>query len=194
MSANNLFSFLDVPPDDLDEGISLEHTTEQNSDRPPTPTSSLKRKAQSPKLRPPEQDGDHLVDIELTTNAVKRARLRSRGPVVLDDFETEAKREITASAGLTGTTTEVGSRLELRHQVGLLFHVNYPSGQCSRFGTKSLYRLATNILHYLSMFHPQNLIGSTSLNWIPSRGFLSMPYNVTRVCSFRLTLVQERLS
>ncbi|EKM75469.1 hypothetical protein AGABI1DRAFT_46451 [Agaricus bisporus var. burnettii JB137-S8] len=38
-------------------------------------------------------------------------------PIVLDDFETEAKREIAASAGLTGTTTEAGSRLELRHQV-----------------------------------------------------------------------------
>jgi len=124
MSAN-LFSFLDVPPDNLDEGI---HFTGQNSDRPPTPTSSLKRKAQSPKLRPPEKDGDHLADIELAINATKRARLRSPGPVVLDDFETEAKREVTASAGLTGTTTEVGSRLELRHQVCFLFHANYLSG------------------------------------------------------------------
>ncbi|KAF9042917.1 rRNA-processing arch domain-containing protein [Panaeolus papilionaceus] len=37
-------------------------------------------------------------------------------PVVLDDFETEAKREVEASAGLTGTV-EGGSRLELKHQV-----------------------------------------------------------------------------
>ena len=124
MSANNLFSFLDVTPDNNDEGLLLEHTVERISDRSPTPTSSLKRKATSPKPQHPEQDGDHLADIELATNTTKRARLRSPDPVVLDDFETEAKREITASAGLTGTTTEVGSRLELRHQVGFPFHVN----------------------------------------------------------------------
>ncbi|KXN88677.1 ATP-dependent RNA helicase mtr4 [Leucoagaricus sp. SymC.cos] len=41
----------------------------------------------------------------------------SPNPVVLDAFETEAKREVAASAGLTGATTEAGSRLELRHQV-----------------------------------------------------------------------------
>jgi ATP-dependent RNA helicase DOB1 len=46
----------------------------------------------------------------------KKPRLSSPHPIVLDDFETEAKREIEASAGLTGTA-EVGARLELRHQV-----------------------------------------------------------------------------
>jgi len=46
----------------------------------------------------------------------KKRRLSSPKPVVLDDFETEAKREIEASAGLTGTV-ELGTRLELRHQV-----------------------------------------------------------------------------
>ena len=46
----------------------------------------------------------------------KKQRLSSPKPVVLDDFETEAKREVAASAGLMGTV-ETGSRLELRHQV-----------------------------------------------------------------------------
>jgi len=46
----------------------------------------------------------------------KKPRLSSPNPIVLDDFETEAKREIEASAGLTGTA-EAGTRLELRHQV-----------------------------------------------------------------------------
>ncbi|KAF8958427.1 rRNA-processing arch domain-containing protein [Flammula alnicola] len=49
-------------------------------------------------------------------SAPKRPRLSSPKPVVLDDFETEAKREVAASAGLTGTA-EAGSRLELKHQV-----------------------------------------------------------------------------
>ncbi|KIJ98963.1 hypothetical protein K443DRAFT_103070 [Laccaria amethystina LaAM-08-1] len=42
--------------------------------------------------------------------------MASPAPVVLDDFETEAKREVAASAGLTGAV-EAGSRLELKHQV-----------------------------------------------------------------------------
>lgn len=49
----------------------------------------------------------------------KKPRTASPKPVVVDEFETEAKREVAASAGLTGGV-EAGSRLELRHQVGLL--------------------------------------------------------------------------
>jgi len=49
----------------------------------------------------------------------KKPRLSSPNPIVLDDFETEAKREIEASAGLTGSA-EAGAKLELRHQVPFL--------------------------------------------------------------------------
>jgi ATP-dependent RNA helicase DOB1 len=48
--------------------------------------------------------------------APKKPRLASPKPVVVDEFQTEAKREVAASAGLTGTV-EAGQRLELRHQV-----------------------------------------------------------------------------
>ena len=48
--------------------------------------------------------------------ALKKQRLSSPKPVVLDDFETEGKREVAISAGLTGAA-ETGSRLELKHQV-----------------------------------------------------------------------------
>ncbi|KAH8110971.1 antiviral helicase [Phellopilus nigrolimitatus] len=48
--------------------------------------------------------------------ASKKLRIASPAPVVVDEFETEAKREVAASAGLTGAV-EAGSRLELRHQV-----------------------------------------------------------------------------
>ena len=39
--------------------------------------------------------------------------------MTIDEVEIEAKREVAASAGLTGAV-EAGSRLELRHQVSLL--------------------------------------------------------------------------
>ncbi|KAA1477052.1 antiviral helicase [Dentipellis sp. KUC8613] len=50
----------------------------------------------------------------------KKARIEETPapqPVVVDEFETEAKREVAASAGLTGAAETAGSRLELRHQV-----------------------------------------------------------------------------
>ncbi|KAI0646215.1 antiviral helicase [Trametes meyenii] len=46
----------------------------------------------------------------------KKARLEPPNPVVVDEVEIEAKREVAASAGLTGAV-EAGSLLELRHQV-----------------------------------------------------------------------------
>jgi ATP-dependent RNA helicase DOB1 len=46
-------------------------------------------------------------------------------PVLLDDFETEAKREVAASASLQASD-ESGSRLELRHQVSLI--LDYAQG------------------------------------------------------------------
>ena len=52
--------------------------------------------------------------------ASKKPRLASPKPVVVDEFQTEAKREVAASAGLTGTV-EAGQRLELRHQVWVMF-------------------------------------------------------------------------
>lgn len=55
-----------------------------------------------------DEDDDH---------ASKKPRLvDAPNPVVVDEFETEAKREVAASAGLTGAV-EAGTRLELKHQV-----------------------------------------------------------------------------
>jgi hypothetical protein len=60
------------------------------------------------------------LDQEETEPALKKPRLASPKPVVVDEFQTEAKREVAASAGLTGTV-EAGQRLELRHQVRVLY-------------------------------------------------------------------------
>lgn len=110
MSANDLFSFLEPTVDDDDdamvEDVPEAGQTSSVADRPSTPP-TLKRKIDTT-----AQNGDTNIEIDL-----KRPRMGSPKPIVLDDFETEAKREIAASAGLTGATTEAGSRLELRHQV-----------------------------------------------------------------------------
>lgn len=124
MSANDLFSFLDAPVDDDDdidiEGVPEQELAHEDNGQPTTPLLILKRKAESLSPTPVDQNGDTEMtsDEHLDGNGpTKRARIGSPKPIVLDDFETEAKREIAASAGLTGATTEAGSRLELRHQV-----------------------------------------------------------------------------
>jgi ATP-dependent RNA helicase DOB1 len=50
--------------------------------------------------------------------------------MVVDEFETEAKREVAASVGLTGATETAGSRLELRHQVRLQDSFRGPLADC----------------------------------------------------------------
>ncbi|KDR70276.1 hypothetical protein GALMADRAFT_76347 [Galerina marginata CBS 339.88] len=89
----------------------------------PSLTAPQKRKADSPPLVEPsnaQRTNGHVAEDSISDagpSAPKKSRVSSPKPVVLDDFETEAKREVAASAGLTGTTAEAGSRLELRHQV-----------------------------------------------------------------------------
>lgn len=58
----------------------------------------------------------------------KRPRLVEPAPIVLDEFETEAKREIEANAGLTGAEVTVGQKISLSHQVSHRFH----SDMCCR--------------------------------------------------------------
>lgn len=132
MNANDLFSFLDedAPADD--------HSNEMQTDSVPTPKSKqhgpvpLKRKAISPSpipqngraLSPKTQSSHGDSDTQMREpdepipgpSVPKKPRMASPKPIVLDDFETEAKREIAASAGLT-EAVESGSRLELKHQV-----------------------------------------------------------------------------
>jgi ATP-dependent RNA helicase DOB1 len=97
---SNLFSFLDETQEG-DDGDHESMDVEMNS-----PVIN-KRKADT--LLGADEQNDQV-------SAPKKQRLSSPKPVVLDDFETEAKREIAASAGLTGAA-ETGSRLELKHQV-----------------------------------------------------------------------------
>ncbi|KAG8826252.1 ATP-dependent RNA helicase mtr4 [Serendipita sp. 401] len=61
------------------------------------------------KRKASEQGNDH-------SNG-KRARIGSPNPLVLDEFETEAQREVDASAGLTGAEVTDGQKISLSHQV-----------------------------------------------------------------------------
>ncbi|KIY70037.1 antiviral helicase [Cylindrobasidium torrendii FP15055 ss-10] len=56
------------------------------------------------------------VTIDQEPSGKKQRLEEPEHPEVLDDFETEAKREVAASAGLQGSVEE-GAKLELRHQV-----------------------------------------------------------------------------
>ncbi|KAH8996227.1 NUC185 domain-containing protein [Lactarius akahatsu] len=120
MTSNDLFSFLDDNHDSGNSDSESDVMQVDNTKLAYAPTPSNKRSAEPPKPRervkspassPPPEDGPPS----------KRKRLEvpsaSAPAVVVDEFETEAKREVAASAGLTGATDAAGLRLELRHQV-----------------------------------------------------------------------------
>ncbi|KAG6878470.1 hypothetical protein C0993_006312 [Termitomyces sp. T159_Od127] len=111
MASNDLFSFLDeIPPED-----DIKNEEEMQIDQSLPTTKSQKRKVKFPSREPsPPINGDVHLDNE--PGPSKKPRISSPNPIVLDDFETEAKREVAASAGLTGSV-DTNSRVELRHQV-----------------------------------------------------------------------------
>ncbi|RDB26840.1 ATP-dependent RNA helicase mtr4 [Hypsizygus marmoreus] len=118
MNANDLFSFLDEsPPEDVDghDGDAMQIDNAETTTKP-----TQKRKADSPSAQQtaPQDRDAHMQDLndEPGPSVPKKARISSPKPLVLDDFETEAKREVAASAGLTGSV-DSGTRLELKHQV-----------------------------------------------------------------------------
>ena len=108
MNSNDLFSFLD----ETKEGDDSDH--DEPMDIETDPPAINKRKVDI--LLGPDEEN-------VQVSAPKKQRLSSPKPVVLDDFETEAKREVATSAGLTGAA-ETGSRLELKHQVCRLENLN----------------------------------------------------------------------
>lgn len=121
MNSNDLFSFLNEEQREENEDGDEEELNGNDKDiSEPMDTDEgsnmRKRKA---------KEDDEAVDMRAkeeedqdTEYSPKRARMSESvpEPVVVDEFETEAKREVAASAGLTGAV-EAGSRLELRHQV-----------------------------------------------------------------------------
>jgi ATP-dependent RNA helicase DOB1 len=107
MNSNELFSFFDQP---RDEDMDVQEFDAMQVD------TSKKRKAPSPVPTTVRNDELSFPEDEPAASSSKKQRMSSPKPVVVDEVEIEAKREVAASAGLTGSV-EAGSRLELRHQV-----------------------------------------------------------------------------
>jgi ATP-dependent RNA helicase DOB1 len=121
MTSGDLFSFLNNDNDSensdsetIPDAMQVDSALCPELARPSTPSnkrpvaSEPQKRIKSPSLSPGE-DGPPF----------KRKRLEapsSSAPAIVDEFETEAKREVEASAGLTGAAETAGSRLELRHQ------------------------------------------------------------------------------
>ncbi|KAF8908086.1 rRNA-processing arch domain-containing protein [Gymnopilus junonius] len=118
MNSNDLFSFLEDGAEDQ-QIENEEHIPVDTKSPSPSAKSLQKRKADTPP--PTNLTSTNGQVAEESSNgegpsASKKPRILPPQPQVLDDFETEAKREVAASAGLVGEA-EAGSRLELRHQV-----------------------------------------------------------------------------
>lgn len=115
MDSTDLFSFLEQAPDalvkDLDE-----------VDVSDVPT--RKRKVSTSAEQPVQgEEPSHPGKNGVSSPSHKKQRFASPAPIVLDEVEVEAKREVKVSAGLmSADTDETGSRLELRHQAR--HHVN----------------------------------------------------------------------
>lgn len=123
MDTEDLFSFLEEK-NETDDAIDVDIPAAEEPESSVTERRQ-KRKAQAARETSTEGAGPSK---ETTTHvdgepAPKKPRMASPVPVVLDEFETEAKREVAASAGLTGSL-ETAQSLELRHQVRSYFHIS----------------------------------------------------------------------
>lgn len=107
MDSGDLFSFLDETAGQSDsEDVNAMDTAQPDQ-------LAKKRKIRSTYAAEPD-----TRDVEMDNEpgpSTKKSRLSSPKPIVLDEFETEAKREVARSAGLENGV-EAG-RLELKHQV-----------------------------------------------------------------------------
>ena len=122
MASNDLFSFLNNDNDSensdsetISDAMQVDGAPRPELARASTPSN---KRSLTPEL------GTRIKSSPLSSREYgppsKRKRPEtpssSAPAVVVDEFETEAKREVAASAGLTGATETAGSRLELRHQ------------------------------------------------------------------------------
>ncbi|KAI0777586.1 antiviral helicase [Trametes elegans] len=117
MDSSDLFSFLDDTAQKADASQDANGDVQMTSEPQSANGSVRKRKAAALTT---VQDGPtgtaDIVMDEARPSDPKKPRIEDHNPVVVDEVEIEAKREVAASAGLTGAV-EAGSRLELRHQV-----------------------------------------------------------------------------
>ncbi len=134
------------------------------------------------------------VQVDTPRVSAKRARIVSPPPpVVLDEFETEAKREVDASAGLTGSQIAAGQKLSLSHQVcnNILPSLTQLS-TLLRSGIKSRFPKTTTTPPYRPMFQHLLLLGHILSLLIPFSKSLSTPSSAMRAYWFPPIPVPER--
>jgi len=163
MDSTDLFSFLEQAPDALEKDL-------DEVDMVDVPT--RKRKA-SPSVEQVVQNGEpsHSSENGVGSPSHKKQRFASPAPIVLDEVELEAKREVKVSAGLmSAEADETGPRLELRHQarhlagiLRLCTHWNV-----HRLDIKSLCLRVTHMFQFHTTSRRRNLHESTSSPSTPS--------------------------
>lgn len=204
MQTADLFSFLDEDENAADqpqpERVAKDVTMEDDESLPPK-MRKKKRKAAEAAMAAALGDGrtsggslatiTQIHDDEMdrdeffTEPTFKKPRLASPQPVVVDEFQTEAKREVAASAGLTGTV-EAGQRLELRHQVrGNLSQVVYMLNRMARSATKWPFLQAILTSPYLNTSLQKSRSECIHLHLIRSSRSPSMPLSEERACLSR---------
>lgn len=177
MDSNDLFSFLDQEPEDVDNNDDS-MDADAHVEVPKKRKVNVEETKSSP-VNTAQQNGDG----EAGPSVSKKARIEPPSePLVVDDVEIEAKREVAASAGLQGGV-EAGAKLELRHQVSLHFYYSLCTMlKLTRCDTKLRFHLVTLTFPYLNMYLQRNQHANISSLWILSNKFQSMRYNVTRAC------------
>lgn len=119
MDTDALFSFLHG--EDVDSmAVDNDAVSDANGAAKATKRSSKKkRKADSSRASAAPESEDSPTISEPVQKKARIASPEVFNPVVLDEFETVAKREVAANAGLTSSSADADQRLELRHQVRL---------------------------------------------------------------------------
>jgi len=122
MASNDLFSFLNNENDSensdsetISDAMQIDGVPRPELARASTP-SNKRSLTPEPQTRIKSSPSSSREDGPPSKRKRLEAPSSSAPAVVVDEFETEAKREVAASAGLTGATETAGSRLELRHQ------------------------------------------------------------------------------
>lgn len=117
MDATDMFGFLSGPAPEPDESIPVDRPKKKKRKHAAAPEPAAMEE-HSNGVKAMEVDGEkHEGDDDDDDEPVlKRLRIDEPTAVVTDEFETEAKREVKADAGLTGGQAD-GAKLVLTHHV-----------------------------------------------------------------------------
>jgi hypothetical protein len=140
-----------------------------------------------------EESRKRKADEQNGHNNSKKARLGSPVPIILDEFETEAKREVEAHAGLTGAEIAAGQTISLVHQVSILKNTYSCLIQLFRSDIKLQYLPHTITYPSQRTFLIKILHGLTLSNWTLFKRSPYTLFNGTSLFSFPPTPALEKL-